>query len=115
MCKPNTIFSVTRSGSWSNSGSTHIGYFKTDSILQIGEWLLLNADSPDSNFDIKEIDINDITKLEVKFAASMADNDYNNYNINKHDSNKKALEHERLKLKALRKLSEDEKHALGLK
>lgn len=109
-----TIFVVSQNDSWSNQGPKHIGYFKSRSYLQIGEWLLLNSTEPSSTFDIKEIAINDVTELDVKFASSMNLDNYSGYTINQVNDNKKELRLERVKRKALAKLSVEEKHALGL-
>lgn len=109
-----TIFIVSQRGDWSNSGSKHIGYFKSRSYLQIGEWLLLNTAEPSGSFDIKEIDINDVTELDIKYASSMNLDGYSGYTINQIIDNKKELQLERIKRKALDKLSIEEKQALGL-
>ena len=109
----NKIISVTLDADWSRS-SRHIGYVRCDSLLQVAEWLLINSDNYKMPFTIKELEIIDVTDLDLNFTLSMTKNNTGSYTINQKHNTAKQLELERLKIQALKKLSTEEKQALGL-
>lgn len=109
----NKIIAVTSDADWSRLAK-HIGYFKSDSLLQVAEWILINSDSYKLPYTIKELEIIDVTDLDLNFTLSMTKSNTGSYTINQKHNTAKQLELERLKIQALKKLSKEEKQALGL-
>lgn len=112
MAAPNTVFSVTRASTY-DSLAKHVGYFVSDSYLQIAEWLLLHDANPKARFEIKELNIKDIKDIQIGYAYAMQPDKVDDTFIIKF-GNSIELEKERLKIKALSKLSKEEKEVLGL-
>lgn len=110
----NKLLKVSYSGQWPTSVSNDIGIFKTDDILKVGEWMLLNTVSPSSTFVIEVFDVIDVTDTNIKYIESLSQDCNNIFTLHKNKSFSDDLTKERMKRTALAKLTQEEIELLGL-
>ena len=110
----NKILKVSYSTQYTNRTSRTIGFFKTDDILKIGEWLLLNAEYPNGTFVIEVFDVIDVTNTNLKYIEGLSQDCNNIFTLHKNKSFSDDLKKERMKRAALAKLTQEEIELLGL-
>lgn len=110
----NTLLKVSYSGQCPTGVSNDIGIFKTDDILKVGEWMLLNIVSPSSTFVIEAVDVIDVTNTNIKYIESLSQDCNNIFTLHKNKSFSDDLKKERMKRAALAKLTKEEIELLGL-
>lgn len=110
----NKLLKVSYSGQWPSDASKNIGIFKTDDILKVGEWMLLNTVSPSSTFVIEVVDVIDVTDTHIKYIESLSQDCNNIFTLHKNKSFSDDLKKERMRRAALAKLTKEEIELLGL-
>lgn len=110
----NKLLKVSYSAQCQAGVSNDIGIFKTDDILKVGEWMLLNTVRPNSTFVIEVFDVIDVTNTNIKYIESLSQDCNNIFTLHKNKSFSDDLKKERMKRAALAKLTQEEIELLGL-
>lgn len=110
----NKILKVSYSTQYTNRTSRTIGFFKTDDILKIGEWLLLNAEYPSGKFIIEVFGVIDVTNTNIKYIENLSQDSNNIFTLHRNTPFNDELKKERMKRAALAKLTQEEIELLGL-